>query len=143
MPAELLLLIRRVYIMEKSNYSKIIVFIIIALIPVMAVTIIPKLLFGMYRNEIDTMEDNGFYTASIVVALILIICILAVTAYMVFKPYIICGIAYFCGILYSIFMSLKPGDYFNSLNFYIVTISYAVNLVVLIALMMKEKKEQK
>lgn len=129
--------------MEKSDYSKIIVFIIIALIPVMAVTIIPKLLFGMYRNEIDTMEDNGFYTTSIVVALILIICILVVTAYMVFKPYIICGIAYFCGILYSIFMSLKPGDYFNSLNFYIVTISYAVNLVVLIALMMKEKKEQK
>lgn len=45
-----------------------------------------------------------------------------------------------CGILYGVLLFIKPGEEFNSLNFYIIVISYAIDFVVLMALSLIKKK---
>lgn len=128
--------------MEKPGADKLIIFFVIALVPVFALTIIPKILMGVFNTNVDTLVSDNFYKASLISAVVLFVIILVLSAYMAIQPYIGWGIAYVCGILYGVLLFIKPGEEFNSLNFYIITISYAVNLVVLLALSFgKDKKK--
>ncbi len=120
--------------MEKPGVDKIIVFLIIALLPVFALTIIPKILLGIFQSNIDSLLSDGFYKASIITAAVIFVIILILSAYIAIQPYIGWGIAYVCGMLYGILLFVKPGEEFNSLNFYIIVISYAIDFAVLIAL---------
>ena len=126
--------------MEKPGLEKTIIFLVIALIPVFGLTIIPKVLFKVFGNNIETLISDEYYTASIVVVVIILILILALSAYIALKPYIVWCLAYACGIIYSILMFIRPGEEFNSLNFYLIVTSYSVNFVVLLALSLKKKK---
>lgn len=126
--------------MEKPGIDKIIVFLTIALLPVFALTIIPKILLGIFQSNIDSLLSDGFYRASIITAIVIFIIILVLSAYIAIQPYIGWGIAYVCGILYGVLLFIKPGEEFNSLNFYIIVISYAIDFVVLIALSLIKKK---
>lgn len=126
--------------MEKPGLEKTIIFLVIALIPVFGLTIIPKVLFKVFGNNIETLISDEYYTASIVVVVIIFILILALSAYIALKPYIVWCLAYACGIIYSILMFIRPGEEFNSLNFYLIVTSYSVNFVVLLALSLKKKK---
>jgi len=126
--------------MEKPGLDKIIIFISIVLVPLLGLTVIPKILFRMFQSKVSTLMDDKYYTTSLVVALVMFLFILVLSVYIVLKPYILWGLAYGCGILYAILLFLKPGEDFNSLNFYIIVISYMVDLVVLLAVSLKEKK---
>ncbi|MCX4327974.1 MAG: hypothetical protein OSJ45_11865 [Lachnospiraceae bacterium] len=126
--------------MEKPGVDKIIVFLIIALLPVFALTIIPKILLGIFQSNIDSLLSDGFYKASIITAAVIFVIILILSAYIAIQPYIGWGIAYVCGMLYGILLFVKPGEEFNSLNFYIIVISYAIDFAVLIALSLIKKK---
>ena len=126
--------------MEKPGVDKIIVFLIIALFPVFALTIIPKILLGIFQSNIDSLLSDGFYKASIITAAVIFVIILILSAYIAIQPYIGWGIAYVCGMLYGILLFVKPGEEFNSLNFYIIVISYAIDFAVLIALSLIKKK---
>lgn len=126
--------------MEKPGLEKTIIFLVIVLIPVFGLTIIPKVLFKVFGNNIETLISDEYYTASIVVVVIIFILILALSAYIALKPYIVWCLAYACGIIYSILMFIRPGEEFNSLNFYLIVTSYSVNFVVLLALSLKKKK---
>lgn len=126
--------------MEKPDLEKIIIFITIVLLPVLGLTIIPRMLFNIFQGEIDAFVSNNFYKVSLVVAAVIFVLILALSVYIVTRPYVMWGIAYLCGILYCVFMFINPGKEFNSLNFYILVISYAVDLVVLLAVYLKDKK---
>lgn len=126
--------------MEKPGIDKIIVFLTIALLPVFALTIIPKILLGIFHTGIDSLLSDGFYKASIVTAIVIFVIILVLSAYIAIQPYIGWGVAYVCGILYGVLLFIKPGEEFNSLNFYIIVISYAIDFVVLIALSLIKKK---
>ena len=126
--------------MEKPGIDKIIVFLTIALLPVFALTIIPKILLGIFHTGIDSLLSDGFYKASIVTAIVIFVIILVLSAYIAIQPYIGWGIAYVCGILYGVLLFIKPGEEFNSLNFYIIVISYAIDFVVLTALSLIKKK---
>lgn len=126
--------------MEKPGIDKIIVFLTIALLPVFALTIIPKILLGIFQSNIDSLLSDGFYRASIITAIVIFIIILVLSAYIAIQPYIGWGIAYVCGILYGVLLFIKPGEEFNSLNFYIIVISYAIDFVVLMALSLIKKK---
>lgn len=126
--------------MEKPGLEKTIIFLVIALIPVFGLTIIPKVLFKISGNNIETLISDEYYTASIAAAVIIFIIILALSAYIALKPYIIWCLAYACGIIYGILMFLRPGEEFNSLNFYLIVTSYSIDLVVLLALSLKQKK---
>ena len=126
--------------MEKPGIDKIIVFLTIALLPVFALTIIPKILLGIFHTGIDSLLSDGFYKASIVTAIVIFVIILVLSAYIAIQPYIGWGVAYVCGILYGVLLFIKPGEEFNSLNFYIIVISYAIDFVVLTALSLIKKK---
>lgn len=126
--------------MEKPGIDKIIVFLTIALLPVFALTIIPKILLGIFHSGIDSLLSDGFYKASIITAIVIFVIILVLSAYIAIQPYIGWGIAYVCGILYGVLLFIKPGEEFNSLNFYIIVISYAIDFVVLTALSLIKKK---
>lgn len=126
--------------MEKPGIDKIIVFLTIALLPVFALTIIPKILLGIFQSNIDSLLSDGFYRASIITAIVIFVIILVLSAYIAIQPYIGWGVAYVCGILYGVLLFIKPGEEFNSLNFYIIVISYAIDFVVLIALSLIKKK---
>ncbi len=126
--------------MEKPGIDKIIVFLTIALLPVFALTIIPKILLGIFQSNIDSLLSDGFYRASIITAIVIFVIILVLSAYIAIQPYIGWGVAYVCGILYGVLLFIKPGEEFNSLNFYIIVISYAIDFVVLMALSLIKKK---
>ena len=126
--------------MEKPGIDKIIVFLTIALLPVFALTIIPKILLGIFHTGIDSLLSDGFYKASIITAIVIFVIILVLSAYIAIQPYIGWGVAYVCGILYGVLLFIKPGEEFNSLNFYIIVISYAIDFVVLTALSLIKKK---
>jgi uncharacterized protein YacL len=126
--------------MEKPGLEKTIIFLVIALIPVLGLTIIPKLLLKVFGNNIETLISDEYYTASIVAAIVIFILVLALSAYIALKPYIVWCLAYACGIIYSILMFIRPGEEFNSLNFYLIATSYSIDLVVLLALSLKQKK---
>ena len=125
--------------MEKPGLEKTIIFLVIALIPVLGLTIIPKLLLKVFGNNIETLISDEYYTASIVAAIVIFILVLALSAYIALKPYIVWCLAYACGIIYSILMFIRPGEEFNSLNFYLIATSYSIDLVVLLALSLKQK----
>ena len=126
--------------MEKPGMDKVVVFLTIALLPVFALTIIPKILLGIFNSGVDSLISDGYYKASLAAAAVLFIIILVMSAYIAIQPYIGWGIAYICGIIYSILLFVRPGEEFNSLNFYIVVISYATDLAVLLALSLFKKK---
>ena len=126
--------------MEKPGMDKVVVFLTIALLPVFALTIIPKILLGIFNSGVDSLISDGYYKASLAAAAVLCIIILVMSAYIAIQPYIGWGIAYICGIIYSILLFVRPGEEFNSLNFYIVVISYATDLAVLLALSLFKKK---
>lgn len=128
--------------MEKPGVDKLIIFLVIALVPVFALTIVPKILMNIFNTSINTLVSDNFYKASIISAIILFVVILVLSAYMAIQPYIGWGIAYVCGILYGVLLFIKPGEEFNSLNFYIITVSYAVDLVVLLALSFGRDKKK-
>ena len=88
--------------MEKPGLEKTIIFLVIALIPVLGLTIIPKLLLKVFGNNIETLISDEYYTASIVAAIVIFILVLALSAYIALKPYIVWCLAYACGIIYSI-----------------------------------------
>ena len=67
--------------MEKPGVDKIIVFLIIALLPVFALTIIPKILLGIFQSNIDSLLSDGFYKASIITAAVIFVIILILSAY--------------------------------------------------------------
>ena len=126
--------------MEKPGMDKIVVFLTIALLPVFALTIIPKILLRLFNSGVSSLISDGYYKASLVTAAVLFIIILVLSAYIAIQPYIGWGIAYVCGIIYSILMFIRPGEEFNSLNFYLIATSYSIDLVVLLALSLKQKK---
>lgn len=128
--------------MEKPGIDKLIIFFAIALVPVFALTIIPKILMNVFNTNVDTLVSDNFYKASIISAVVLLVIVLVLSAYMAMQPYIGWGIAYVCGIFYGVLLFIKPGEEFNSLNFYIITVGYAVDFVVLLALSFgKDKKK--
>lgn len=126
--------------MEKPGLEKTIIFLVIALIPVFGLTIIPKVLLKVFSNNIETLISDEYYTASIVTAIVIFILILVLSAYITLKPYIVWCLAYACGIIYGILMFLRPGEEFNSLNFYLIVTGYSIDLVVLLVLSLKQKK---
>lgn len=74
--------------MEKPGIDKIIVFLTIALLPVFALTIIPKILLGIFQSNIDSLLSDGFYRASIITAIVIFVIILVLSAYIAIQPYI-------------------------------------------------------
>ncbi len=126
--------------MEKPGMDKIVVFLTIALLPVFALTIIPKILLRLFNSGVSSLISDGYYKASLVTVAVLFIIILVLSAYIAIQPYIGWGIAYVCGIIYSILLFVRPGEEFNSLNFYIIVISYAVDIAVLLAVSLFKKK---
>lgn len=85
--------------MEKPGVDKLIIFLVIALVPVFALTIVPKILMNIFNTSINTLVSNNFYKASIISAIILFVVILVLSAYMAIQPYIGWGlhmyVAYF------------------------------------------------
>ena len=80
--------------MEKPGMDKIVVFLTIALLPVFALTIIPKILLRLFNSGVSSLISEGYYKASLVTAAVLFIIILVLSAYIAIQPYIGWGIAY-------------------------------------------------
>lgn len=91
--------------MEKPGIDKIIVFLTIALLPVFALTIIPKILLGIFQSNIDSLLSDGFYRASIITAIVIFVIILVLSAYIAIQPYIGWGLL-MCAAYFMVFCCL-------------------------------------